>query len=207
MTAHLNSDTLRKQLRLQRQSLSQTQQHQHALSAQTYLLDFLFSVLATHPKKRLNIAFFLAQDGELATDLAIQYLWNSTPHHVFLPVLQPQKQMAFAEYTHNSVMKKNAFGILEPDVPANTTSSGQSLDIVFTPLVGFDGTGNRMGMGGGYYDRTFQFKQQSSKIPPLLIGWAHSSQQVEQLLINSWDIPLNGIITETGFTEFLSPSK
>jgi 5-formyltetrahydrofolate cyclo-ligase len=202
MTAPLNSDTLRKQLRLQRQSLSQTQQHQHALSAQKHLLNFLSSILATQAKKTLNIAFFLAQDGELATGSAIQYLWNFTPHHVFLPVLQPQKQMAFAEYTHNSVMKKNTFNILEPDSPANIMSSGQSLDIVFTPLVGFDKFGNRMGMGGGYYDRTFQFKQQSSKIPPLLIGWAHSCQKIEKLSVNPWDIPLNGVITETGFTDF-----
>lgn len=205
----LPPNLLRKQLRLQRQSLSSTQQQKHAKRAQSHLKHFLASTALSLSKKNLNIAFFLAQDGELSTDLAIQSLWQSTPHKLFLPILKtnPKGYMAFAHYTATTPMKKNKFSILEPDISQSKWLSGQELDIVITPLVGFDASGNRMGMGGGYYDRTFQFKQQSSKIPPLLIGWAHSCQKVEQLIVNSWDIPLNGIITEMGFTEFSPPSK
>ncbi len=204
MTSSLDSNTLRKQLRLQRNALNKTQQLEHAQTATQHLMLFL-STFNFHKKTKLNIAFFMAQDGELETSLAIQQLWNSTPHTLFLPVLQPSQKghMAFATYTENSPMKKNTFGILEPDLPQEQLQTAETMDLVLTPLVGYDSNGNRLGMGGGYYDRTFQFKQQSSKLStPLLIGWAHHCQHVAQLPVNPWDIPLNGIITETGFTDF-----
>ncbi len=208
-TSQTSSDLLRKQLRLQRQSLSPTQQTQHAQLAQQHLAHFLATTTLLNTKKQLNIAFFLAQDGELPTNSAIQYLWHTSPHKVWLPILKttpPEHKatghMAFAEYTPNTPMKKNNFAILEPDLPQNRWISGDALDLVLMPLVGFDTFGNRMGMGGGYYDRTFQFKQQSTKITPLLIGWAHSCQQVKQLPVNSWDIPLDGVITEAEILNF-----
>ncbi|MCF6253802.1 MAG: 5-formyltetrahydrofolate cyclo-ligase [Thiomicrorhabdus sp.] len=205
MTDSLDSTSLRTQLRLQRQALNALKQQQHAQLAQQNLQQFLTHLLLSQPHKILNIAFFLAQDGELETAYAIQYLWQCTPHKLFLPKLNSTPHdgyMTFAEYTLNSTMKPNKFGILEPISDKNPLS-GEALDLVLTPLVGFDSNGNRMGMGGGYYDRTFQFKQQSTKMTsPLLIGWAHDCQQVSKLPVNPWDIPLNGIITETGFTDF-----
>ncbi|VAW47820.1 5-formyltetrahydrofolate cyclo-ligase [hydrothermal vent metagenome] len=207
MTDYLNSDLLRKQLRLQRQSLSEAEQMRHAQLARHHLHNFLHSIQKMTSQKTLNIAFFLAQDGEMPTAQAIEMLWQSMPHTLFLPVLKSTPDddgvMMFAEYTPDTPMKANQFGILEPSLKESDLLSGEKLDLVLTPLVGFDSKGNRMGMGGGYYDRTFQFKQQSSKIcPPLLIGWAHNGQQVAQLPVNPWDIPLNGVITEMGFREF-----
>ena len=208
MTDLLNSDLLRKQLRLQRQSLSKTQQLRHAQRAQQYLHDFLIHFQNSTAQKTLNIAFFLAQGGEMPTSQAIEMLWQSSSYSLFLPVLKStphEGHMVFVEYTPNSPMKPNQFGILEPSLNHRPPLTGEELDIVLTPLVGFDSKGNRMGMGGGYYDRTFQFKQQSSKMShPLLIGWAHSCQQVTQLPVNFWDIPLNGVITEIGLINFNS---
>ncbi|VAW45500.1 5-formyltetrahydrofolate cyclo-ligase [hydrothermal vent metagenome] len=206
MTDLLNSDLLRKKLRLQRQSLSDAQQLHHAQQAKQYLHDFLIHFQNSTAQKTLNIAFFLAQDGEMPTAQAIEMLWQSSPYTLFLPILKSTPHdghMVFAEYTPNSPMKPNQFGILEPSLNHPLPITGKELDIVLTPLVGFDSSGNRMGMGGGYYDRTFQFKQQSSKISsPRLIGWAHSCQQVTQLPTNFWDIPLNGVITEMGLMNF-----
>ena len=65
------------------------------------------------------------------------------------------------------------------------------LDIIFTPLVAFDRQGNRLGMGGGFYDRTLQQWQQKSFIP---VGLAHQCQQVEKLPVETWDIPLERIL-------------
>ena len=65
---------------------------------------------------------------------------------------------------------------------------------MLTPLVAFDDQGNRMGMGKGFYDRTFEFVRQTKK--PILIGMAHSCQQVDYLEPTEWDIPLNGLATE-----------
>jgi 5-formyltetrahydrofolate cyclo-ligase len=65
------------------------------------------------------------------------------------------------------------------------------------PLVGFDASGNRMGMGGGYYDRTFSFKSLKKGLRgPTLIGLAHEIQRVEELPVESWDIPLTAIVTD-----------
>jgi len=103
---------------------------------------------------------------------------------------------------------------------------GCDLDMVLMPLVAFDLQGNRMGMGGGYYDRAFAFKLQADsqtksqtksqstqppnslpqspapKTVPQLIGWAHSCQAVNQLNSEVWDVPLDSLITEKGLIEF-----
>ena len=70
------------------------------------------------------------------------------------------------------------------------------LSLVLLPLVAFDAKGNRMGMGGGYYDRAFEFKQKTLSYLPRLIGLAHELQKKEQLPTESWDIPLFAIFTD-----------
>lgn len=209
-TPETSPKTLRQQLRTRRKQLTPEQQTLHALQALTYLQDFLenHSNQATlNPLSRpLNIALFLSQDGELKTQSAIEYLWYCSEHRVFLPVLEtkPDLHMAFVEFQETTLMINNQFGIPEPQAPLDKHLTGQQMDIVLMPLVGFDLQGNRMGMGGGYYDRSFAFKRlpQSSENSPLLIGWAHSCQQVSQLPNEPWDVPLDGIITEQGFKSF-----
>ena len=209
-TPETSPKTLRQQLRTRRKQLTPEQQTLHALQALTYLQDFLenHSNQATlnSLSRPLNIALFLSQDGELKTQLAIEYLWYCSEHRVFLPVLEtkPDLHMAFVEFQETTLMINNQFGIPEPQAPLDKHLTGQQMDIVLMPLVGFDLQGNRMGMGGGYYDRSFAFKllSQYSENSPLLIGWAHSCQQVSQLPNEPWDVPLDGIITEQGFKSF-----
>ncbi|EEG85357.1 5-formyltetrahydrofolate cyclo-ligase [Proteus penneri ATCC 35198] len=67
-----------------------------------------------------------------------------------------------------------------------------NIDIIFTPLVAFDTQGQRLGMGGGFYDRTLENWQQKSFYP---MGLAHTFQQVDYLPIANWDVPLPEIIT------------
>ncbi|QCU89852.1 5-formyltetrahydrofolate cyclo-ligase [Thiomicrorhabdus sediminis] len=199
----MNSGLLRKTLRDQRRQLPSSIQQHHAKQALQHLSDLLSQNPAFQTPQ--NIALFLAQDGELETDTAIQYLWQQSEHHIYLPVLetQPDWHMGFARYKPDSKMVRNRFDIAEPDVALNEHLNGEQMDWVFMPLVGFDKQGNRMGMGGGYYDRSFAFKLQNSRENQTkLIGWAHSFQQVEQLPKEPWDVPLDGIITEQGFTDF-----
>lgn len=205
-----NSKILRKQLRAFRNQLTPEQQSEHALDALAYLkvcLKHYENQVAPDPLPHpLNIALFLSQDGELKTQSAIEYLWQQTGHRVFLPTLEtkPDLHMAFVEYHKTSQMENNRFGMPEPKTPLDRHFAGSHMDIVFMPLVGFDLQGNRLGMGGGYYDRTFAFKRlpQDSANPTLLIGWAHSCQQVPQLPNQTWDVPLDGIITEKGLEFF-----
>ncbi|PLA75467.1 5-formyltetrahydrofolate cyclo-ligase [Hydrogenovibrio sp. SC-1] len=185
--------------RQKRNALTAEQQYQHANKAMRWLMR---SRWTQRPKK---IALFLAQDGELPTELLFRALWQRH-HRTYLPVLQSHRgrSMAFAEVTVATHYQLNQFGILEPKVPHHQHLTGNQLDIVLMPLTCFDHQGNRIGMGGGYYDRTFAFKRRAGapSNKPKLIGWAHQCQQIDQIQPNAWDIPLDGLITENHLYEF-----
>ena len=119
----------------------------------------------------------------------------------YLPVLRPDKQgeLWFVEFTADTPMKLNQYGIPEPDFRKNHRLPAARLDMALMPFVGFDRSGARLGMGGGFYDRTFAFKQQSPKGRPYLVVLAHACQEVESLNSANWDIPLFGVATEQEF--------
>ncbi|UTW00480.1 5-formyltetrahydrofolate cyclo-ligase [Marinomonas rhizomae] len=189
MTSHLDPrQTLRRQLRQTRRNLSISEQ----LDAATTLIPCyinLFERLAIHPAKR--VALYLSNDGEISPHLLCEFFWQQNIE-TYLPVVQG-KQLTFARYCEETVWQENIFGIKEP----MTTEylSGNELDIVLLPLVGFDSNGGRLGMGGGFYDRTFENKRADET--PLLIGLAHDCQEVKSLPIEGWDVPLQAILTPT----------
>ena len=94
-------------------------------------------------------------------------------------------------------MKTNRFGIDEPDVPESDWIAASELDLALLPLVGFDEDCNRLGVGGGYYDRSFAF---SVGVPlgqrPFLVGLGYELQRVPQLHPERWDVPLDTVVTE-----------
>lgn len=188
---------LRQQCRQQRNHLSQQTQVLHAQQA-THL--FLRSPWAQRPCK---IVLFLSVDAELNTDKLIHVLWKRQ-FKIYLPILNTVRgrPMAFAPYHPNSVLKPNQFGILEPQTPHHQHITGQQLDLVMMPLTCFDLNGNRIGMGGGYYDRAFAFKRNHPKRPPKLIGWAHACQCQPNIKAEPWDIPLNALVTEQQIFRF-----
>ena len=142
-----------------------------------------------------HIAIYLSNDGEINTAAIISRLWTKGVN-VYLPVLHPfsSGHLLFLHYLPNTPMKKNVFGISEPVLDKRLIAPVTQLDILCTPLVAFDRSGNRLGMGGGFYDRTLEpwFK---SKITPKPIGLAHSCQYVDELPTEEWDIPLPKVIT------------
>ena len=74
----------------------------------------------------------------------------------------------------------------------------EALDLVLAPLVVFDPQRNRIGMGGGYYDRSFEFRKQAQRDAPILIGVAHELQKVDQLIAEDWDVRLDMVVTDGG---------
>jgi 5-formyltetrahydrofolate cyclo-ligase len=144
------------------------------------------------------IALYLPNDGEIDPTPIIKRCW-ALGKRTYLPVLHPiaHNRLWFIEYTAKTAMTKNCYGILEPKMQHLGRRAAWSLDLVLLPLVAFDAQGNRMGMGGGYYDRSFSFKRiKGREQRPALIGLAHELQRVEQLPIESWDIPLCAIATD-----------
>lgn len=192
----------RQKLRNARKSLSAEQQKQHSAQAFLHFKNYIETLPDLQNSR--NIALFLSQDGELDTSQCIEFLWQHGKHNVFLPVLETKDEwhMAFVHYTADSEMQDNRFEIPEPIAPMAQHLAGEEIDLVLMPLVGFDCNGNRLGMGGGYYDRTFAFKLDRPNDTTRLIGWAHSCQQAEQLPFEEWDVPLDGVITEKGYLDF-----
>lgn len=95
---------------------------------------------------------------------------------------------------------KNQYGIPEPVYALKRLVSPRKLDLIFMPLVAFDASGHRIGMGGGYFDRALSFKKHRSHLPPRLIGAAHDFQQLKHIEENPWDVPMDGVVTSGGFS-------
>lgn len=182
---------LRQQLRQRRRALTREQQQQAAQS--------LCEQLERQPlfTRSQHLALYLPNDGEIDPTPIIHSAWR-LDKHCYLPVLKPgdDKQLWFVPYSADTALRPNRFGIPEPVADYRETRAPNTLDLVLMPLVGFDENGGRMGMGGGFYDRTFAFKQSDHSKPPYLLGLAHECQRVAQLELASWDIPLDAIATD-----------
>lgn len=148
-------------------------------------------------KSGQSIALYLANDGEVNTASLIEHLRElNTP--LLFPVLHPfcSGYLNFQYVNRQISWTTNKYGITEPAPNAFTTAHLSNIDIIFMPLVAFDTAGNRLGMGGGYYDRTLANINKLSK-KPTLIGLAHDCQEVEHLNNEQWDIPIDMIVTPT----------
>jgi 5-formyltetrahydrofolate cyclo-ligase len=179
--------TIRGSIREKRRQLSAEQQQQAAHQVAVHLSQHPGIIQAQH------IAVFLSFDGELDTTPLIEQLWQQGKQ-VYLPVLHPfcSGHLLFLHYRRDSTLVRNRLKILEPQLDVRDVLPLSQLDIILTPLVAFDAQGQRLGMGGGFYDRTLQHWQKQGPYP---IGLAHDCQQVEQLPCEHWDVPLPEIIT------------
>ncbi len=191
----LDKSQLRKTLRAKRRALPPNMQQQTARAvAETALSETHFS-LGGH------IALFMSADGEVDTAPLLEGLL-ARGKYCYLPVLvEETTSLLFRQLVPGQAFLTNFFGLKEPDTRAPLIAP-ERLDTVFMPLVGFDITGNRLGMGKGYYDRTFAFMREKDATGPILIGLAHECQRVETLEAADWDVPLGGILTGQGFTGF-----
>lgn len=145
-----------------------------------------------------RIAAYLPADGEMDTAPLIARAWEMGKQ-VYLPVLLPQgeNRLWFARYEPDAPLLRNRFGIPEPLRAAHTRIAPLALDLVLTPLVAFDTAGHRLGMGGGYYDRSFAYLLRHSRWSrPRLIGLAYDFQRHAELANQPWDVPLHAVATD-----------
>ncbi|QQG29029.1 5-formyltetrahydrofolate cyclo-ligase [Pectobacterium carotovorum] len=180
---------IRQAVRQQRRLLTPEQQSRFAQQASERVM--------VHPKiiQADSVAVFLSFDGELDTHPLIQQLWQQEKR-VYLPVLHPFRtgHLLFLRYAPDTELVRNRLKIMEPRLDVRQVLPLPQLDVLLTPLVAFDHQGQRLGMGGGFYDRTLQYRNYTSR-GPYPIGLAHDCQQVDALPVESWDIPLPEIIT------------
>ncbi len=180
---------IRKEIRQKRRALTADEQAHFAEQAAARMLGFAPVVEAK------SVAVFLSFDGELDTRPLIEGLWRAGKQ-VYLPVLHPFSpgNLLFLRYLPDSLLATNRLKILEPALDVRHVLPLDRLDVLITPLVAFDNTGQRLGMGGGFYDRTLQNWRAHGFLP---VGYAHDCQQVESLPVQEWDIPLPVMVTPT----------
>lgn len=185
---------IRRELKQKRAKLSATQiRLASALIAKNLWASRLLSRAA-------NLAVYLAMPGEVDCSGIITGA-KMRKMRVFAPILSGQK-LFFAPLETGAKLSRNRYDIPEPEVSKARYVEPRNLDAVIVPLLGFDGNANRIGMGGGYYDRSFAFrKRRGTWRRPLLIGAAYSFQQVNALSTEHWDVPLDFVVTEQKILE------
>jgi 5-formyltetrahydrofolate cyclo-ligase len=152
-------------------------------------------------RRAQRVACYLSNDGEMRLGPVMDFL-RANGRQVLLPALHGDG-LWFLPYDCDTRLAPNRFGIPEPVVTGRARCRARDLDLVLMPLVAFDTTGNRLGMGGGFYDRTFSYlRHRKFWTKPLLIGIAYEFQCLESLPSRSWDVPLHGVATEERLYRF-----
>ncbi|KMT53448.1 5-formyltetrahydrofolate cyclo-ligase [Pseudomonas fildesensis] len=190
--APLSRPQLRRMLRKARRALTPSEQRQAALG--------LYRQLAQHPlfRRAKHISLYLPTDGEIDPRLLLRAA-QRRGKATYLPVLSawPRTKMVFQRVRSGEKLLPNRFRILEPRVNARRQRKVWALDLVLLPLVGFDDAGGRLGMGGGFYDRSLAYlARRQNWRKPTLLGLAHECQKVDRLAQASWDVPLAGTVTD-----------
>ncbi|MCP1513463.1 5-formyltetrahydrofolate cyclo-ligase [Pseudomonas rhodesiae] len=190
--APLSRPQLRRLLRKARRALTPSKQREAAQG--------LYRQLAQHPlfRRSRHISLYLPTDGEIDPRLLLRAA-QRRGKATYLPVLSawPRTKMVFQRVRPGEKLLPNRFRILEPRGNIRQQRKLWALDLVLMPLVGFDDEGGRLGMGGGFYDRSLAYlarRQHWRK--PTLLGLAHECQKVDRLAQSSWDVPMAGTVTD-----------
>lgn len=190
--------SIRRKIRAHRRALTgkQRQAASHQIAEQ----------LQRHPifLTSRRIAFFWPNDGEI--DLRRALIKALARHkRCYLPVLYRggENRLLFGRFNAASILKLNRFGIPEPDLARDGWLFARQLDLILMPLVAFDDRGNRIGMGGGFYDSSLRHLN----LPiiwrrPYLLGVAYEFQHMETIGRNNWDVPLRGAVTDQRIYHF-----
>lgn len=195
---HTINQHIRATMRAKRQALGAKARIQAGLSLHHHLLPWLqrFAEQQTNART-MQVAGYWAVQGEMPLAPSAGYISNH--HHYLLPCLASGNRLSFARLTDPEQMEPNRFGIPEPIARLETHIPTRQLDVVLTPLLAFNKKGARLGMGGGFYDRTFAFrKNTSTPSKPWLIGVAYDFQACDEFVTEAWDVPLDLIITDQG---------
>ncbi len=147
-----------------------------------------------------RVAGYWAVGGELPLH-AVQAALPATLRWC-LPLLHEDQHLRFREWSAGQPLHTNRHGIPEPAEGA--LLAADTLAVVLVPLLAFDSRGNRLGQGGGWYDRSFAFRRASTSTStsPILVGIGYDWQRVDTLEAAEWDLPLDIVATPGGLHRF-----
>lgn len=181
-----DAKALRRSIREQRRATPASQR----ISAAERLADRLLS-LPIMPE-RGHVAGYWAVDGEIGLHAWQLRLPPSLTY--CLPVLH-EDRLRFAPWRAGDALLSNRYGIPEPDIAPGALLAAEDMALVVAPLVAFDAQCHRLGMGAGWYDRSFAFRRDRAA-PPWLVGAAFATQQVDTIAAQSWDVRMDAVCTE-----------
>ena len=184
-------DKLRKALKKQRSQLSLEQQRQKSHDIAQHVLNSKIFKAAN------SVGYYHAVQGE--ADPQILFTLHEQKKF-YLPVVTKDSNapaLLFAPVSPTTQYQNNIFTIPEPICEVSDMLRAEDLDLLIVPLLGFDKNGHRLGMGGGFYDRTLSYKQENPKKKPVLMGFAYDFQEISNLQAEAWDIGLDWIATES----------
>jgi 5-formyltetrahydrofolate cyclo-ligase len=188
--------TLRKQLRAQRRALSEPEHWHRSLAAARAIMRLRFF------RAGCRVALYLPFDAESDTTALIAAA-RRRGVQVYVPVISDRRHGRLRFYPLTGATTAGEFGIFVPRLRL-TSISPQWLDLIVIPLVGVDGTGRRLGMGGGYYDRALAFRRRRRCWKgPHLVGFAFDCQRTTAQFAEAWDLRLDSLATESGMEQFL----
>jgi 5-formyltetrahydrofolate cyclo-ligase len=201
--APLSRQQLRTQLRKARRALTLPQQRQAARG--------LYRQLAQTPlfRRARHIALYIPNDGEIDPRMLLRAA-QRRGKKTYLPVLSawPRTKMVFQRVLPGEKFTPNRFRIPEPCVNIARQRVVWALDLILLPLVGFDELGGRLGMGGGFYDRSLAYQaRRKTWQKPVLLGLAHECQKVDRLAQASWDVPLQGTVTDKRWYDVMNEAR
>ena len=191
----MDKSSLRRDLRAQRRAVS-------AQQARAAAQRLLRKASRQHLLRFRRIGFYLPMHEEIdLIPLLNAALWLKRA--CYLPVI-PQRgarRLWFSRIGSRDTWYQNRFGIFEH--AARERRRASQLDVLFLPLVAFDAQGNRLGMGGGYYDTSLAYLRTRRVFrKPKLIGVAYDFQRVSTLPSEAWDVPLDAVLTDRAWYRF-----
>jgi len=186
---------LRKTLRGERRAF-RAAEHAHrsrlAASAITHLAGF---------RAGARVAVYLPFDRE-ANTAALIVAAQRRGVRLYLPVVVDLRHRRLQFHAVTGRTRRGIFGISIPHRRLDCVAP-RWFDLIVVPLVGVDGVGRRLGMGGGFYDRALAFRRSRTHWRgPLLVGLAFDCQRTEAPFADSWDVRLDALATESGLEYF-----
>lgn len=183
---------LRQRLRAERAALPP--------SARIAAAEAVAARLLTMPELQSSgyVAGYWAINGEVP----LHALQSRLPDSIVycLPKLGNDGSLRFAPWHTGDALITNRFGIPEPDSAQSATLAPHELLLALVPLLGFDRRGQRLGTGGGWYDRSFAFRR-TTAAPPQLIGVGYALQELVDIDASHWDVPMDAIVTDRELIE------
>lgn len=148
------------------------------------------------PPPTAVVAIYHPYGSELDTGPLAEKLWAQGNELCLPVVLKKNAPVIFRTYTADIPLVNGAFGIM---APADTAPEIVP-DIIIVPLLGFMRNGGRLGMGGGFYDRTLEKLRAEKEIKA--IAYAYAGQELDKFPVEKHDEPMDAIVTDLEIIRF-----